>query len=292
VNGGLAIDDFSTLSLRRSQGTGAYAIHFANVGPRHPLRFVGSSDSTTHRYFEFGHYSGESQAGAWNGRVFINSYTGALGVGEPSSLYQFSVNSGSNSYSARIRSAGDFVFALAGDGIAGTNVDLFSIRNNNTVAVHLNAVNGARLALGVSTSTGAGGTAEALTITSQGNIGIGAISPTHKLSVNGTVRAKEVIVETAGWADYVFADDYALKPLAEVEAHIKQHKHLPGIPSAKEVAEEGVSVGEMQAKLLAKIEELTLHVIAQQKEAAAQFKAQHERILTLERENALLRSGL
>jgi hypothetical protein len=101
-----------------------------------------------------------------------------------------------------------------------------------------------------------------------GNVGIGTTSPTEKLSVNGRIRAKEVIVDT-GWSDYVFADDYKLPSLADVEAQIKTNKHLPGVPSAQEVAEKGVSVGDMQAVLLAKIEELTLHVIAQQKELGA-----------------------
>jgi hypothetical protein len=101
-----------------------------------------------------------------------------------------------------------------------------------------------------------------------GNVGIGETNPQHKLAVNGTIKAKEVIVETTGWSDYVFADDYALQPLSEVEAHIKTNKHLPGIPSAAQVAEQGVSLGDMQARLLAKIEELTLHQIAQEKELA------------------------
>ena len=112
-----------------------------------------------------------------------------------------------------------------------------------------------------------------------GNVGIGTINPTHKLAVNGTIKAKEVIVETTGWSDYVFADDYTLAPLSEVEAHIKTNKHLPGIPSAAQVSEQGISVGDMQAKLLAKIEELTLHQIAQEK-----------RIAALEAENKRLRS--
>ncbi len=95
----------------------------------------------------------------------------------------------------------------------------------------------------------------------QGNVGIGTTNPTNKLEVAGTIRAKEVIVETTGWSDYVFAPDYRLAPLAEVEAHIAAKGTLPGIPSAAEVATQGVSVGDMQAKLLAKVEELTLHLI-------------------------------
>jgi hypothetical protein len=98
---------------------------------------------------------------------------------------------------------------------------------------------------------------------SNGNVGIGITNPGNKLDVNGTIRAKEVKVET-GWADFVFNDDYHLKPLSEVNTFIKENKHLPEIPSAAEVKEnEGVNVGEMQIKLLQKIEELTLYVIQQ-----------------------------
>ncbi len=101
-----------------------------------------------------------------------------------------------------------------------------------------------------------------------GSVGIGTTNPTHKLSVNGTIKAKELIVETTGWSDYVFDDNYRLAPLSEVEAHIKAKRHLPDIPSAAQIASEGVSVGEIQAKLLAKIEEFTLHAIAQEKKMA------------------------
>jgi hypothetical protein len=102
-----------------------------------------------------------------------------------------------------------------------------------------------------------------------GNVGIGETNPAHKLAVNGTIKAKEVIVETTGWSDYVLAKNYKLQPLADVETHINANGHLPGIPSAAQVAEQGVSVGDMQARLLAKIEELTLHIIAQEKKIAA-----------------------
>jgi hypothetical protein len=108
--------------------------------------------------------------------------------------------------------------------------------------------------------------AHRLTVNSSGNVGIGTTNPTNKLEVNGTIRAKEVVVETTGWSDYVFAPDYRLAPLSEVEAHIQSEGTLPGIPSAAEVAEHGVSLGDMQAKLLAKLEEMTLRQIAQEKE--------------------------
>jgi hypothetical protein len=106
--------------------------------------------------------------------------------------------------------------------------------------------------------------------TGGGRVGIGTDNPhsTYKLSVNGKIRAKEIVVES-GWADFVFDDDYALMPLEEVETYIHTHKHLPDIPSARDVEENGVSVGEMESKLLQKVEELTLYLIELKKENAA-----------------------
>ncbi|MFC0182707.1 Putative binding domain-containing protein, N-terminal [Pseudarcicella hirudinis] len=88
------------------------------------------------------------------------------------------------------------------------------------------------------------------------------------LAVNGKVLANEVRVRT-GWADFVFDKNYTLKNLSQVEQYIKVHKHLPEIPSASEVDEKGISVGEMNAKLLQKIEELTLYIIQQEKDIKA-----------------------
>jgi len=82
------------------------------------------------------------------------------------------------------------------------------------------------------------------------------------MDVAGTIRAKEVKIEVTGWADYVFDKDYKLPSLEEVKAHIEEYKHLPSIPSEKEV----LNIAEMQAKLLQKIEELTLYVIEQKSE--------------------------
>lgn len=115
---------------------------------------------------------------------------------------------------------------------------------------------------------------ERLRVDSGGNVGIGTTNPTQKLAVNGTIRAKEVIVDTA-WSDYVFEENYKLKALSEVEAFVKAEKHLPEIPSAQEVAEHGVSMGEMQSKMLAKIEELTLYMIELKKENTALRKEMH-----------------
>lgn len=98
-----------------------------------------------------------------------------------------------------------------------------------------------------------------------GDVGIGTATPKEKLSVNGKIRAKEIKVETANWPDYVFEEGYQNQSLSEIESFIKQNKHLPGVPTAKQVEQEGVELGEMNKVLLKKIEELTLLLIDQNK---------------------------
>ncbi|UCH64015.1 MAG: hypothetical protein JSU77_06180 [Fidelibacterota bacterium] len=132
----------------------------------------------------------------------------------------------------------------------------------------------------VSTTPGGSPTTSIISFRNDGNVGIGTTSPQSKLSVNGTITAKEVEVTSTGWPDHVFADTYRLRPLAEVETYIKANRHLPDVPSAAEVEEEGVALGKMQATLLQKVEELTLYVIDLNKENEALKK----RVASLERE--------
>ncbi|MDD5672664.1 MAG: hypothetical protein PHC61_00750 [Chitinivibrionales bacterium] len=84
--------------------------------------------------------------------------------------------------------------------------------------------------------------------------------------VDGTIGCRELVVTLGTWPDYVFKPGYQLMPLVEVEKYIKQENHLPGIPDQEKATKQGVSVGEMQAKLLQKIEELTLYMIQMKKE--------------------------
>lgn len=99
-----------------------------------------------------------------------------------------------------------------------------------------------------------------------GNVGIGTTTPQNKLDVAGTIRCGEVKVEVVtGWSDFVFHPTYKLLTLGEVEQFIKANNHLPEIPTESEVKQNGVGLGEMNAKLLQKIEELTLYMIEQNK---------------------------
>ena len=103
------------------------------------------------------------------------------------------------------------------------------------------------------------------TITALTGIGVGTDPGNYKLNVAGTIRAEEIIVNTSG-ADYVFSPDYKLASLAEVERHIREKRHLPDMPSAKEAQAKGIGVAQMQTKLLEKIEGLTLYLIELKKE--------------------------
>lgn len=103
-------------------------------------------------------------------------------------------------------------------------------------------------------------------VTRQGNVGIGLKNPQDRLEVNGQIHARSVKIDVKDWADFVFEEDYDLPRLREIENYIRKEGHLPGVPSTEEVRTNGVQLGEMQKLLLQKIEELTLHLIAQEKE--------------------------
>jgi hypothetical protein len=120
-----------------------------------------------------------------------------------------------------------------------------------------------------------------LAVQASGNVGIGTVDTKgYKLAVAGKAIAEEVTVKLqAIWPDYVFEPTYDLKPLAEIEAYIKENKHLPEVPSAKEMEANGVQLGEMNMLLLKKVEELTLYVIEQQKQIA-ELKKTNDLIVT------------
>jgi hypothetical protein len=121
-----------------------------------------------------------------------------------------------------------------------------------------------------------------------GSVGIGTtdMAAGYTVSVNGKVACEELLIQDMlNWPDYVFNETYNLLPLDEVESCIRSEKHLPGMPSAKEIENTGVMIGDMQKKILEKVEELTLYAIDQDK----QIRELHERVRSLESENQSLK---
>jgi len=145
-----------------------------------------------------------------------------------------------------------------------------------------------------------------LYLNDNGKVGVNTNNPTAQLTVNGktligdpavvtsmpgtynlyvqngilTEKVRVAVNGSATWADYVFADDYKLRSLDEVEKFIAANKHLPEVPSACEVEDNGIDMAEMDATLLKKIEELTLYIIDQNKK----IEAQGQRIAQLEQD--------
>ncbi|WP_350292605.1 fibronectin type III domain-containing protein [uncultured Croceitalea sp.] len=130
-------------------------------------------------------------------------------------------------------------------------------------------------ALNITTNASSGGgdsvwseTASVASYTGNVAVGTNSVPSGYKMAVDGNLIAEEVKVQLSGnWPDYVFTKDYDLSSLEEVQRHIKEKGHLPNIPSAKKVKENGIELGEMNRLLLEKIEELTLYIIQQKKES-------------------------
>ena len=246
-------------------------------GGGNTLRLYGDQSTTaTHAYISFNDQSA-SQSGVigytdpgvnhmyfWNkkGHIgFINGPTGSnslnmyimdngnVGIGSSNPDRKLTVNGDIKSHGLMVRDDGATDLWMYRDADVGDWSLLRSNKGNGIALIGQVDV----VALAVSRATS--------------NVLIGKTSQSntsYKLDVAGKVRANEIVVNTTG-ADYVFDEDYQLKTLSEVETYIQENGHLPDIPSAKEMQKEGMAVGELNTKLLEKIEELTLYMLDQNK---------------------------
>ncbi|MEO6718806.1 MAG: hypothetical protein ABIN67_00530 [Ferruginibacter sp.] len=200
----------------------------------------------------------------------IGGVSGAIGT---SSNHAFRINT---------NGSGKFHVYPAGEVVVGTNqtgaFGKFTVEtlNNSYGISHLGEngnilatrMGGSSAGIGTFSHTNmrifSGGFSRIMVAEATGNVGIGTDNPTYKLSVLGSIRAMEVVVET-GWADYVFGEKYKLRPLKEVEQFIQENNHLPNIPSAQEIQQNGLQLGNAQTLMMEKIEELTLYMIGANK---------------------------
>lgn len=219
-----------------------------------------------------------------NNNVFLGSSAGQTMTNGNRNVYL-----GTSAGRDAMGSGNVFIGYRAGDTETGNNILL--IDNNNTDEIPLIYGNFSSGQLGINTANVPTGTILAVagdalvdgTLTTNGKISIGTnvADPGYDFSVKGKIHVQEVKVDLLGAIapDYVFFEDYNLSTLQEVEDFITQEGHLPNIPSAEEMKENGVHLKEMNLKLLEKIEELTLYIIAQDKT----IKKQKVKVDTLEK---------
>ncbi|NER12988.1 hypothetical protein GWK08_06025 [Leptobacterium flavescens] len=205
----------------------------------------------------------------WN-RFIINPQNGNIGIGTTNPSANLHVNGdGVRALRYSTNNINDRVNDSPWYGLGRSNFTGLSTANNKT-SVQIAGYYGLLLR----TSGGTFG------LHQNGNVGIGTTSPDSRLTVKGKVHAEEVKVDlSVPGPDYVFANDYDLRTLEELQKYIQQNKHLPNIPSAKEMETNGVELGIMNMKLLEKIEELTLYTLKQQTE----LNSKNSRVQILEK---------
>jgi len=197
-----------------------------------------------------------SSHGQWNtnGTNIYNSNNGSVGIGTSWPERQLHIlNTGTTEVMIDVSNDGYANLNLRGNSKTWTWSKRPSYEND---AMQLFYHNGTNWSLPI------------ISFNPSGNIGIGTTNPgTFKLAVEGKIGAREVkVTATNPWPDYVFNEKYKLLPLKELEKFVLQYKHLPKMPTANQVKENGIELGDMSSKLLEKIEELTLYTIELNKE--------------------------
>ena len=245
------------LNYRKGSANPSDQVFFSNVG-------IGTYPKETL------HVNGAIRGGGTNGQVTLKGDNGYVTIGATSQAMEFYTDKekftfnkpfhGSGDYGAlQIKTpTGNLEFGPMDLGYARFKTNMSTYHFDRRLLLHTGELTSeTKFTFVTNNST------HCMTMLTNGNVGIGTTSPSYKLDVNGTIRANEIIVNTTG-ADFVFAEDYQLRPLSEVKAFIQENKHLPEIKSAQEMQEDGVRVNELQTQLLQKIEELTLYLIQQE----------------------------
>ncbi|WP_333625489.1 hypothetical protein [Sphingobacterium siyangense] len=143
-------------------------------------------------------------------------------------------------------------------------------RNGGGAAVYINQEVTNQPILRLSSGTATANQGVVLTVENDGSVGIGTTAPKAKLAVNGNILAMEIKIKTnISVPDYVFDPGYQLPTLSSIEEYVRKNRHLPEIPSASEIQKDGIDLTAMNLALLKKVEELTLHLIAKEKEIEA-----------------------
>ncbi|WP_126246298.1 hypothetical protein [Chitinophaga rhizosphaerae] len=259
----------------------------ANLLESHTNFHISTAGLNNNIFFETGRGAGEAAPVRMiitgNGRIGIGTSNPAahMHISAPSNSQPLMITTSDHHYdSAYVRflngtsTPGQFLPTIRGRGLTGNRPlgfivggeieDIVSSAEPHAAAVMAQGVSKAGTALVYGNVFSViNATTPMMIVKANGNVGIGTTNPgTNKLAVEGTIAARKVkVTQSSPWPDFVFKPEYKLPSLEDVVAHIRSKGHLPGIPTEAEIAKNGQDLGEMNAKLLQKVEELTLYLI-------------------------------
>ena len=271
-------------NLPNLENTGKLLFGWNRLGGAGETDLIANSGPGTPGGIAFWNYT---NAGVLSPLMYLNP-NGWVGINSTSPAYPLDVYGGwacmRVGLMAKAATAGAIAGWFQGPSTGDANVVLQG-GNGNYASYWITGTNGLLMIGGNGLTEPTSG---ALNINNSGNVLIGKTAQTnstYKLDVSGNARVNEVVVNTTG-ADYVFDSTYHLPALSDLNDYIRLHHHLPGIASAEQMQEKGLDLGNNQTQMLAKIEEITLYIIRQDKAN----EALKERIRQLEERNKDLES--